>query len=305
MKNIIVKTILFLVFTITVDAFEPVSGNLTQYSKNSEWNTNEHNITLLVLFQDSFLTNFTIHADVQEMLDFKASEGNQVTIEDERPGALVGTSIFSLRFENDAKIYEAEGPSQQVTLKDWGLDENTVMVTKVAASSVLLNGTTEITVINPSEKLIGKIFRIDTRGEKFIPDSPGYSYFTYVSLSDDSNFKTVAPSIKSHWKPSKEQLQNSVTVTWIGKNTVGMSGHIMAFGLSNGARLSLGDASAQIPSWLSVGSRWVKFASNSILIGRNGWIEQVHYVDLNTGAVIQTQGVSSPAGAIRTIPKNW
>jgi len=266
--------------------------------KTSDWNTNDHKIIVEVFFPTEPGTGgeslpLTIHLNVDEMFAFKTEEGRKVILLDEQPGVLVGQAKFSLQFENDTKIYEADGHMWHLTPKDWGLDESTFMVTLVEPNYVILNGDeyNHISVIEPSDNLLGKIVRMDMDSETFIYDKPGSSYFTYKSLSDESSFKTIAPSIKSLWKPSAEQMNNSITVAWIGKATLGMSGHIIGMGLSDGKLLYLGEPTTPIPNWINIGNRLVRI--NNI------------YVDLETGILIEGGQPPTPARPIRTIPKNW
>ena len=285
MRNVILPILLIFIFMTSIEGFEPITGNIVDYRKSSDWDTNKHTIEFFADIPEGRGITLTMHLDVQEMFEFNVAKGSKFLLLDERPDSIVGKSKFCLQFENDAKMYNAEGPTLQLKLSDWGLDETTFMVTQITPPYLIINSERQMLVADIKDIRAGQIFHLSYRNEEFIPDNPGMSYFKYVSLDNESSFKAIDPSINSHWKPSNEQMKNIVTVKHIGKYTVGMSGHIIGIGLSDGNIINLGEMGTPLPTWTQVGNRWLKL--------------QDMYIDLDSGVVIKG------ATPIRTIQKNW
>jgi hypothetical protein len=198
MKNLLANLFLFLMLSVSVEATEPFTAYINSYSKISNQNIDPYFIVNVVLENGSG-TDLTIRLEKNQVQDFQVSKDSTVLLLDEKPGALVGWSNFSVQFENNSQIYEATGPSLQLTAKDWGLDNKTVMVTSMVDTAnfhtLIINGDKEIPYVKYSGYIVGKVFKLDMKSETPIPDNQGNSYFTYRSVNDGNFFITIAPSV--------------------------------------------------------------------------------------------------------------
>lgn len=214
-----------LLFSNLIEGSQTTHGNVDSFSKYSDWQADLHQAHITVSFEDednsSFNRQFILNLAAREMIDFNLQKGTAVLLLDEAPANVFGSSIFQMQFAGNLKVYEGNAPMISLTPTDWGVDDNSFMVTDVVLNSsgkpakIILNGNTTMEIESASDNIIGKIF-YSTPQENYIPTNPGFSSFCYSSHEGESFFKRIAPSVNSHWTPSQEQIKEVITVKFSG-----------------------------------------------------------------------------------------
>lgn len=260
----------FLMFILFFGAFsgllhaDPYSGVVKSYSQQSDWKNQKHFIHIDLLLGEEGTEKNPVHSfimalSVQDMVEIVVNEKDIVTIVEEMPDELVGQSLFQLQIGDNPKVFAAKGVSIRLTPSEWGVDENSFMVTKVALPIVTFNGTKTKHVNSVSGDILGKIFS-KYQVENFIPNKPGISSFTYFSQDGENYFSYEAPSKDVHWTPLPEQLVSPHTVKWSFKTRTGMTGEYFYVRLSGDIELGFSPGSsyhAEGNRWIKVGDGWV------------------------------------------------
>ncbi len=232
--------------------------------------------------EPSQMRAFLIHLDPADISDFKANVqiGDVAHILEEHPYREVGSSKFSLQFNDFPTIYEAHAKSISLTEADWAsYIEEFMVIAENPGKMLILEDYSKVQYYDASPNLTGKVFRFEE--EAFIPKDPGYSLFTYRSLDGESYLQTRRKSENSHWMPTtEEQLKNLYTVVYIG---IISWGHLHREGIEicdNGGGLHYIWTKLPNKLWTKVGNRYLK-------------LDPVYYYDMDSHNVIYEGAVPS------------